>query len=69
MTREIIDGIVRLTADEDKWLTNGITNSKQVYIGRLCSEDDWREVNSPIIENTESDAEEILSIILGGDET
>ena len=48
MTREIIDGVVRLTADADKWLTNDETNSKQVYIGKNCLESDWREVDDPV---------------------
>lgn len=68
MTREIINGVVRLTADSEKWLTNGSTNSKQVYIGRLCNESDWTEVEEPINieEVTDSDKAEAYDILTGG---
>lgn len=64
MTREIVDGIVRLTADGDKWLTNEETNSKQVYIGKNCSESDWREVDTPV-DTDEPTTEELFNILTG----
>lgn len=68
MTREIVDGIVVLSADEDKWLTNGETNSKRVYVGKNCSESEWREVDEPIEpeEYSDEDKAEAYDILVGG---
>lgn len=62
MTRTIINGIVRLIADEDKWLTNGETNSKKVFVGVNCSENEWREVDEPVTAEDVT-AEEIAAAI------
>ena len=67
MTRDIIDGIVVLSADEDKWLTNGETNSKRVYIGSACRESEWHEVDEPVYDEELGDTE-ALDILLGGAE-
>lgn len=65
MTRETVNGIVVLTADTGKWLTNGETYSEQVYIGKKCNETEWREVNERPQEEDEPTAEEVLDIIMG----
>lgn len=62
MTRDVVNGVVRLTADNGMWLTNGETNSKQVYIGKNCSEKDWSEVDEPV-ESTAVTADEIASAL------
>lgn len=46
-----------LTAAEGKWLTNGSTYSKQVWLGVNDSPDNWREVEENPNETMEGDME------------
>ena len=55
-----------LTADEGKWLTNGDTYSKQVWLGVNDSPSNWSEVDYNPDEEDFS-AEEALDIIMGGE--
>lgn len=66
MTRDVVNGIVRLRPDAGKWLTNGETNSKQVFIGKNCSEGEWIEVDEPI-DTEEIDDSEAVDVLLGGE--
>lgn len=68
MTTEIINGMTVLTPSEDKYLTNGDTYSRRVYLGKNASADDWQEVDSIPDETDDPDltAEEALDIIVGG---
>ncbi len=45
--------LIKITASEGKWLTNGDTYSKEVYLGVNDSVDNWHEI-------TEAEYNEIL---------
>lgn len=70
MTREIIDGIVTLTADDGAYITNGQTFSTKVLVGRLGNEYEWRDATAEQYEawvNAEEISDsEALEIITGG---
>ena len=51
----IINGTT-ITADADKWITNGVVYAKQVTLGIYDSQDNWSQVDEipePIIESLE----------------
>ena len=51
----IINGTT-ITADADKWITDGVVYAKQVTLGIYDSQDNWSQVDEipePIIESLE----------------
>lgn len=65
----IVDGN-RITADEGKTLTNGETYSKQLYLGKSDSIDNWHEIPDEDVpeEPTIEDKAEAYDILMGVEE-
>ena len=67
----IINGTI-ITADADKWITNGVVYAKQVTLGIYDSQDNWSQVDEipePIIESLEEELNIDSSVDISADES
>ena len=69
MTRQVIDGITVLFADDGAYITNGDTYTDSAWLGKDASENEWRDATAEEYEewvNGDLTAEEALEILTGG---